>query len=99
MSADEVTMTTIGTFEAPSHLSSLLERVEAGESIIIARDGEEVAHLVPPPHKPLKNNLEAAIANWRNTRHGIKLGPLKVRDLINEGKKGAKAKRSRSAGK
>ena len=80
-------MTTVGTFEAPSHLSSLLERVEAGESIIITRDGEEVAYLIPSPRKPRQTNFKAAIAKWRNTRQGIKLGTLKVRDLIDEGRR------------
>lgn len=33
--------------EAKAHLSSLVERVEAGEEILIARRGKVVARLVP----------------------------------------------------
>ncbi len=33
--------------EAKAHLSALLERVEAGEEIIIARRGKPVARLIP----------------------------------------------------
>lgn len=44
-------MKTVGVHEAKTHLSSLLETVEAGEEIIIARSGKPVAKLVPlkPP--------------------------------------------------
>jgi prevent-host-death family protein len=37
----------VGVHEAKTHLSRLLERVEAGEEIAITRRGEEVARLVP----------------------------------------------------
>jgi prevent-host-death family protein len=35
--------------EAKAHLSALVERVEAGEEIIIARRGKPVARLIPEP--------------------------------------------------
>ena len=37
----------VGVHEAKTHLSRLLERVEGGEQIEIARRGEVVARLVP----------------------------------------------------
>jgi prevent-host-death family protein len=37
----------VGIHEAETHLSWLLERVEAGEEIVIARNGRPVATLVP----------------------------------------------------
>jgi prevent-host-death family protein len=40
-------METINVHEAKTHLSRLLERVEAGEEIILARNGKAVAMLVP----------------------------------------------------
>ncbi len=40
-------MTTVGAFEAKTHLSQLLERVERGEEITITRRGKAVARLVP----------------------------------------------------
>lgn len=44
----------VGVHEAKTHLSRLLERVEAGEEIIIERRGTPVARLsaVPPSSKP-----------------------------------------------
>ena len=40
-------MDTINVYEAKTQLSRLLERVEAGEEIVIARSGRPVARLVP----------------------------------------------------
>ena len=40
-------MDTIGTFEAKTHLTRLLDRVAAGEQITITRHGTPIARLVP----------------------------------------------------
>ena len=40
-------MLTVNVHEAKTHLSRLLERVEAGEEVILARNGKPVAKLVP----------------------------------------------------
>ncbi len=40
-------MITVGAFEAKTHLSSLLDRVERGEEVVITRHGKPVARLVP----------------------------------------------------
>ena len=44
---------TVNVHEAKTHLSKLLERVEAGDEVIIARAGRPIARLVPfaPPGK------------------------------------------------
>ncbi|MBO0699110.1 MAG: type II toxin-antitoxin system prevent-host-death family antitoxin [Zavarzinella sp.] len=41
-------MTTVGTFEAKTHLTQLLGRVARGERILITNRGQPVAMLVPP---------------------------------------------------
>jgi prevent-host-death family protein len=38
---------TVSVHEAKTHLSRLLQRVEAGEEVVIARGGEPIARLVP----------------------------------------------------
>lgn len=43
----ETTMQQVQIAEAKAHLSALVERVEAGEEIIIARRGKPVARLIP----------------------------------------------------
>lgn len=40
-------MVTVNIHEAKTHLSKLLERIEAGETITIARAGRPIADLVP----------------------------------------------------
>lgn len=44
-------MATFNTAEAKAHLSELLDRVERGEDIVIARRGKAVARLVPMEEK------------------------------------------------
>ena len=48
--------TTVNTHEAKTHLSQLLNRVEAGEEIVIARSGKPIAKLVAveQPKKTLR---------------------------------------------
>jgi prevent-host-death family protein len=41
--------TVVNVHEAKTHLSRLLERVEAGEEIVLARAGKPVARLVAVP--------------------------------------------------
>ncbi len=40
-------MTSVNIHEAKTHLSRLLQRVQAGEEIVIAKSGRPVARLVP----------------------------------------------------
>ncbi len=40
-------MQTIGAFEAKTHFSALLDKVEKGEQIVITKHGRVVAKLVP----------------------------------------------------
>ena len=40
-------MVTVNVHEAKTHLSRLLAQVEAGEDVVIARNGQPVAKLVP----------------------------------------------------
>ena len=46
-------MDTVGAFAAKTHLASLLDRTERGESFVITRHGRPVAHLVPPPMRAI----------------------------------------------
>ncbi len=41
-------MREVGTFEAKTHLSALLDEVACGETIIITKRGRAVARLTPP---------------------------------------------------
>ncbi len=76
--------TTVGLFDAKTHLSELVERVERGESITITRRGLPVARLVPA-NVP-KQSPAAAAERIRKLRVGNKLGKVTLRELIDEGR-------------
>jgi prevent-host-death family protein len=50
---------TVGAFEAKTHLSELLARVEGGEEVTITKHGRPVARLVPVSQTPLSRNWPA----------------------------------------
>jgi prevent-host-death family protein len=50
-------METINIHAAKTHLSRLIERVEAGAEIVIARAGKPVARLVPVEPAPRRKRL------------------------------------------
>jgi prevent-host-death family protein len=56
-------MAQIGMHEAKTKLSQLVERAEAGEEIIIARNGTPVARLVPVV---TESTLAAVRGAWRD---------------------------------
>ena len=78
---------TVGAYEAKTHLSKLLERVEAGEEVIITRHGSAVAKLVPVKKQTTAEERAAAIARIQRLGAGLSLGGLKVKDLIAEGRR------------
>jgi prevent-host-death family protein len=77
---------TVGTFEAKTHLSELLERVAAGESFVITRRGEPIARLVParPTEAPL--SIDEIIAAARELRREVRATDAEIRSWIDEGR-------------
>jgi prevent-host-death family protein len=49
--------TTINLYDAKTNLSSIIERVLAGEAIVIARRGQALVKLVPLKEPPKKRKL------------------------------------------
>ena len=45
---------TLNIYEAKTHFSDLIERVENGEEVVISRRGKPVARLAPIPGRGLK---------------------------------------------
>lgn len=52
----------LNVYEAKTRFSQLLDRVEAGEEIVIARNGRPVARLVPAP-RPRPARTPGALRN------------------------------------
>ena len=78
---------TVGAYEAKTHLSELLEKVEAGEEITITKHGAPVAKLVPVKKEVRPEERVAAIDRIQKRATGLSLGGLKVKDLIREGRR------------
>ncbi len=77
---------TLGAYEAKTHLSSLLDRVAQGEEFTITKHGVPVARLIPVGSRS-RANVRAAIQAIRELRKGNRLEGLKIRDLIEEGRR------------
>jgi prevent-host-death family protein len=80
-------MTSVGSYQAKTHLPQLLERVARGEKILITRHGRAVAMLVPAEVEQ-KPDVRAVLRKMRELRKGVTLGPdLTIRQLIEEGRR------------
>jgi prevent-host-death family protein len=79
-------MTTVGAFDAKTHLNALLRRVSKGEVIRITLRGVPIAKLVPAGSWVRKDPREV-VRVIRDVRKGATLGKISIRDLINEGRR------------
>ena len=78
-------MIKLNVHEAKTHLSELLRRVKAGESITITKHGVPVAKLVPL-EESRKPDVAGAIAALLEFRKGNKLQGLSIREMIEKGR-------------
>jgi len=82
-------MTTIGFYEARTHLSELLDRVAKGKAILITRRGKPAAVLAPPPMKDkreVRHVVEEMLA-FRDREGPTLGGQVTIRQLIEEGRR------------
>lgn len=79
-------MLEIGSYEAKTHLSSLLDEVQLGKSFVITRHGRPVAVLAPPEGDQMVPATRV-IADLRALRSGVRLAGLRLQDLIEEGRR------------
>ena len=79
-------MTTVGAFDAKTHLNKLLSRVSKGEVIRITLRGVPIAKLVPDgPDDQV--DIRDVVRGIRDLRKGARLGKISIRELINEGRR------------
>ena len=83
----ESTMTEIALFEAKNRLSQLIDRVQAGEVIVITRRGKAVAQLALPQEVDTTRRAQEAVAQLQAARRGVSLRGLKSGELIGEGRR------------
>ena len=67
-------------------LGPLLDWVEAGEEIVITRHGKPAAKLVSARPAPDRQQAERAAAAIRAMSLGARLGGLRLKDLVAEGR-------------
>ena len=79
-------MTTVGAFDAKTHLTALLKRVSQGETVRITRRGIPIAKLVPADAGEKEDPSQLA-REIRALRKTVKLGKITIRELINEGRR------------
>ena len=83
-------MASVGSFEAKTKLAELLDRVEAGETVVITRRGRPVAQLVPvrpDDERERRRALVEAIKRWRVGKdRGAKPGAT-IAELIKAGRR------------
>lgn len=79
-------MSSVGAYEAKTHLPQLLERVAQGEKITITKHGVPVAILQPAaPSK--REPVSECIDQLKRFRKQHRLDGLSIRALIEEGRR------------
>ena len=79
-------MRQVGVYEAKSQLSRLLDDVERGETITITRHGKLVARL-GPVECPRRRPMAELIEEFRAVRESEKPIGVRMKELINEGRR------------
>ena len=77
-------MIEVGTFEAKTHLSALLEKVSQGQEVLITKRGEPVARLVPAQRSD-RTQVAVTIDTLFEFRKGMKLDGLDWKALRDTG--------------
>lgn len=75
-------MSSIGAYEAKTHLPRLLDEVESGASFTITKHGRPVARLVGMRAAPSEDLVE----EFQRARGGLTLG-FSVREALAEGRR------------
>lgn len=74
----------INLFEAKTHFSNLIQRVQDGEQITICKHNTPVAKLIPITERP---KIENIVEQIREFSKGKSLKPYTIQELRDEGRK------------
>ena len=77
-------MQTIGSYDAKTHWSAILEKVAAGDEIVITKRGKALARLIPEI-EPYKLDGGVILDKMKKIRAGVKLDGLNWKTLRDEG--------------
>jgi prevent-host-death family protein len=76
-------MKTVGIFEAKTHFSALVDEARSGHTIVITRNGEPVAQMVPMPSRDA--DVRGAMDRILSTH--AKLKGISTKSLVEEGRR------------
>lgn len=79
-------MITVGAFEAKTHLSALLDKVEAGEEVLITRHGKPVARLTAQTEAKTRKT-DDLLARINEVANRSTLKPYSWKELRDAGRK------------
>jgi prevent-host-death family protein len=77
-------MSTVGAYEAKTHLPALLAKVERGETVTITRHGRPIAKLDPVD---IQRPVFEVFVELDRLRDGVTTGGESIRDLIEDGRR------------
>ena len=82
-------MASYGILETKNNLSKLLQNMAQGEDVTITKHGKPIARLSPIEEKDegREKRVLAVIERIRQNGVGRSLGGLKIKDLIEEGRR------------
>jgi prevent-host-death family protein len=82
-------MTTLGFYEARTHLSELLDQVAKGKKVLITRRGKPAAVIGPPPREGQRDVRQVVkeMLAFRDGEGPMLGGQLSIRELIEEGRR------------
>jgi prevent-host-death family protein len=76
-------MKTVGIFEAKTHFSALVDEARNGRTIVITKNGEPIAQMVPMPSRDA--DARGAMDRILSTR--AKLKGISTKSLVEEGRR------------
>jgi prevent-host-death family protein len=77
----------VSAFDAKTHLSQLLTKVENGESFTITRHKHPIATLSPVANIRSNESQKKAIKELLEFSKGNKLGGISIKEMIEEGRR------------
>jgi prevent-host-death family protein len=76
-------MKTVGIFEAKTHFSALVDEARNGRTIVITKNGEPIAQMVPMPSRDA--DARGAMDRILSTRAKLKV--ISTKSLVEEGRR------------
>ena len=76
----------IGSFEAKTHLSGLIDEVKNGTEYVITNRGKPVARLIPYRISEQSSTLNEVIDSFEEVRNSVE-GRVDIKNYISEGRK------------